>query len=163
MLTSERLREILHYDQETGVFTWLGKRLGAPKDKPAGTTIDAAGYRGIVIDRRRYLSHRLAWLYMTGEWPCNQIDHRDLDPSNNRWCNLREATNSQNHANIAIMCSNTSGLKGAFWHKHQRKWTAAIRCKRKLYNLGYFSTAEEAHSAYIEAANKLFGQYARIM
>ena len=161
MLTAERLREVLSYEPETGEFTWL-------KPNPIGHRVKSGdlagyfvqGYRRIAVDGRTYLGHRLAWLYMKGEWPANQVDHIDGNRGNNVWRNLREATHAQNHFNIGLTASNRTGFKGVSWFKKTRKWRARITVNRKEKTIGYFDTKEEAHSAYMSAANKLHGEFA---
>ncbi len=106
-------------------------------------------------------AHILIWAWMTGEWPKDQIDHRDEDPSNNKWDNLREATKSQNMMNIAKIKSNTSGYKGVCFNKMAQKWMAYIKLDNKRYHLGLFATPEEACAAYQDAANKLHGDFAK--
>ena len=164
MLDAQRVRDVLDYDPVTGVFRWkmltskqvhrahVGDEAGAP---------DKLGYRMIGIDRKVYLSHRLAWVWMTGEWPLIDIDHANGDPSDNRWCNLREATESQNKANTGPQKNNTSGFKGVYWVKSHKKWSALIRKDKKLRFLGYFDTPEAAHAVYAAEASKLFGEFAR--
>jgi hypothetical protein len=107
------------------------------------------------------MAHRLAYLYMTGEWPPAGIDHRDTNRSNNRWNNLRAATQLQNSTNSSIRIDNTSGYKGVYWHIGARKWRAQIVSKGKIHLLGYFSTPQAAHRAYCEAAIRLHGEFAR--
>src|SRR5262245_46971759 len=126
-LTADRLRELLEYDPETGLWRWL-QRVN-PRCKTgwfAGTLMSPKGsntsYFLIGVDRRHYLAHRLAFLYMTGEWPSGELDHRDLDGTNNRWANLREATRAQNAANMALR--NSAGLKGIIRRKD--RWQARI-------------------------------------
>lgn len=160
MLTVERLHDVLRYDPATGVFTWLispaqNTRVGSV----AGAT--SGGYRLIRVDGRRYKAHRLAWFYMTGEWPLSRIDHKDTNRGNNIWTNLRLATNSQNKANMGKRADNKSGYKGVRWYEQTKKWNAQIRCQGKNRNLGYFTDPEKAHAAYCEAAVKLFGEFAR--
>jgi len=158
-VTHARLCEVLDYDDETGEFYWR-KRM-SPRAGPgqiAGMR-NRDGYRFIAIDGRIYPAHRLVWLYMTGKWRSGVIDHRDGDPSNNRWDNLRPATRSQNCANRRIPRHNTCGLKGVSLHRG--KYDALICKKGRKYYLGRFSTAQEAHAAYAEAARKLFGEFAR--
>jgi hypothetical protein len=126
-LTVERLKELLHYDPETGVFTRKLLR-GA---KRAGAIAGSANWKGYIcihINGRNYRAHRLAWLYVTGNWPYAQIDHVDRDKANNKFANLREATNKQNHENLdRRRKDNTSGHRGVYWYKPYRRWMAIIR------------------------------------
>jgi hypothetical protein len=179
MITVEVVRSLLRYDPVTGVFTWRERSVEYFRDtkqqtashscaiwngKYSGTTAGRMredGYWEIRILGRFYRGHRLAWFYVTGEWPGDEIDHRDLDSSNNRWANLREATSSQNKANNGIRSNNRSGFKGAAWERRSKKWRACIRVNRKTIHLGYFDAAEEAHAAYCAAAEKYFGEFAR--
>jgi hypothetical protein len=164
MITAERLRELLHYDLETGVFTWRVNRRGHIGDV-AGNVYGGPpneGYRRIMIDRRMYQASRLAWLYMTGEWPKDQVDHINGDRADNRFCNIREALPAQNSQNRSMRTDNESGFKGVAWHKHTRKWASSIQINGKYKHLGYFATPERAFIAYIFAAWKHFGDYARI-
>ncbi|PNE10603.1 MAG: HNH endonuclease [Beijerinckiaceae bacterium] len=116
MITAERLRELLHYEPQTGEFTrrvaMSGR--GASVGDIAGK-VTKKGYREISVGGSRHKAHRLAWLYMTGEWPKDQIDHVNLNKGDNRWCNLREADNSKNRANTPPPSTSTSGYKGAHW------------------------------------------------
>jgi hypothetical protein len=160
-LTPERLREVLHYDPDTGVFTWR-KGHRNRRRKPG----DKAGWRDgnylrIRIDTHSYQAPRLAFLYMAGRWPTFGVDHIDGDPSNDGWHNLRDVSQSQNTMNKKRARNNTSGFKGVSWHKHRRKWVASIRLHGHLYNLGSFSSPEAAHEAYKVKARELFGEYAR--
>jgi HNH endonuclease/AP2 domain len=165
MLTQKRLKELLHYNPETGIFTWLMKpspqanRISA--DNIAGH-INVEGYFVIGIDGKVYKAHRLAWFYMAGVWP-NQIDHINGIRNDNRWCNLRLVKKSQNALNRGENKNNTSGIKGVSWYKKYEKWVAQIGKNKKRINLGYFDTKEEAHAAYCEAAIKYFGEFMRIM
>jgi hypothetical protein len=162
-LTQERLKELLHYDPETGVFTWLKSRgvrkAGSVADgqhRPAGRQT----YVRIGIDCNRYDAHRLAFLYMTGRWPNPEVDHIDLDGTNNRWSNLREATTSQNGANRGKHRDNKSGFKGVY--ADGNKWLACIMVNYRAIRLGLFSTKEEAALAYNEAAKKHHSEFARL-
>ena len=165
-LTQARLKELLRYDPETGVFTWLVWRPNGVKAGDEAGAIHKAcgGYRKIKIDSRGYLASRLAWLYMTGELPTFRVDHEDTDKLNNRWCNLRPATASQNAANARLSRRNTSGFKGVHYTRNRpstKKWAAHIRVDGVLKTLGYFAKPEDAHVAYTKAAEVAFGAFAR--
>jgi hypothetical protein len=119
------------------------------------------GYWRICLYDVRYPAHRLAWLYSYGVWPREEIDHINGEKSDNRLTNLRLATHSENRANAGPQKNNSSGYKGVGFNKKTGKWRATIRKDRRPISLGYFATAEEAHSAYKGAAVRLFGPYAR--
>lgn len=160
-LTQERLKQILHYDPQSGDWTRLVTRNNNAKMGVVAGSKKPTGYILIGVDGTIYRAHRLAWLYMTGRWPRNQIDHKDGNPSNNCWLNLREATNGQNKANSLKNSNNTSGLKGVSWNKFHKKWYAYIGLNGRKESLGYYQTKEEAHSAYLAAAKANFGEFAR--
>jgi hypothetical protein len=162
MLTVKRLRDLLHYDPATGVFVWLMNRGGtAWKGSIAGSTI-AHGYRLIKVDRHLYGAGPLAWLYMTGEWPSDDVDHRDLDKDNNRWGNLRKATRPQNIQNTRVRKNNLTGLKGVTRHKECKGYyIARITVGKERRYLGFFDCPAAAHLAYAVAADKHFGEFAR--
>jgi len=116
LITHERLKELLHYDPGTGVFTnRINRGRGASAVRAgdvAGSEHDDGRYIKIQIDGRGYQAGRLAWFYMLGVWPPEQTDHEDLDGTNNRFANLRSCSGSRNHANVARRKDNTSGFKG---------------------------------------------------
>lgn len=160
MLTAQRLRHFLSYDPDTGVFTWvrhhkrtdvIGKKAGCKSN----------GYLIIRIDQHNYMAHRLAWFYMTGEWPEDQIDHRNLVRSDNRWSNLRAANNGQNMQNIHAHSDSLTGVKGVTMDHRNGRYNAKIMVDRQSYYLGGFDTADEAGAAYVEAAKRLHGEFAR--
>ena len=159
-LAAERLREILDYAPDTGIWTWRGNGR-QPNGAVAGTG-HPGGYRQILINGFWYLAHRLAWLYMTGEWPPADLDHVNRNRSDNRWINLRVATRSLNCANRPQQTNNTSGLKGVTWSTFHRKWQAQIQIDGKKRHLGYLDTPTKAWLAYVLVARKHFGDYARI-
>lgn len=161
MLTQERLKELLHYDPETGEFTWRQDRGGRRAGQPAGCKSDKRKYVAVSVDDKIYRGHLLAWLYMTGEWPKPFLDHKDLNKKNNAFANLRIATKSQNMANRGAQRNSQSGLKGAFYYKAYDKWTSQIWKEGKAHFLGYFDSKEEAHAAYSVAADRLFGEFGR--
>lgn len=159
-LTQAELIRLLNYDPETGVFTHKARRCGVTVGSVAGSVDRGHGYSRIKIDERLYLAHRLAWLYVYGEWPAQQIDHRDRDRGNNRINNLRCATASENMFNKPIYKNNSSGAKGVSWHKQHRKYIATIHCNGKSRHLGLFATVDEASAVYQEACKRLHGQFA---
>jgi hypothetical protein len=156
MITIERLKEVLSYDPETGVFTNLMTRKRARAGAAAGAISKASGYVEIGIDGRSYWAHRLAWFYMTGEW-AEQVDHKDRNRANNAFVNLREADNARNQMNRKA--TSRSGYKGVTWHDCG-KWMAQIHIEKRHVYLGLFETALDAHRAYCETASKHFGEFA---
>lgn len=156
-----RVRALLDYDPATGVFQWRVKpRRGVQIGDRAGT-VDPLGYRGVRVDGRRYLEHRLAWAWVFGSQPPDELDHINGNPSDNRIANLRPATRSQNNQNTRRRCDNKSGFKGVSWITARGKWRAEIKADGRVLHLGYFQTREEAHAAYMTAAEKFFGEFAR--
>ena len=113
-----------------------------------------------MLDRRTYRTCRLAWLYQTGEWPENQIDHINRDRDDDRWANLRPATNAENGRNAGLSARNTSGVKGVCWHRRKEKWQASIRVDRRLVSLGYFLAIDEAAVVRKKAERQYFGEFA---
>jgi hypothetical protein len=159
-ITAERLRELLDYDPETGVFRWRARRGGrAYANAVAGTIACRHGYRQILVDLKLFLAHRLAWLYVYGEWPPGCLDHINRQRDDNRIANLRLATMAQNCANARVRCNNTSGFPGV--RKHKQKWTAYIKYNGRQIHLGMFDAPEKAHKAYRAAAVAYFGEFAR--
>lgn len=155
--TVERVREVFRYDPETGIFT----RKYKTKECVVGYPRKKGGYVLIGLDYDLHLAHRLAWLYMTGKWPLECVDHIDGDPSNNRWSNLRAATQSQNMANARKPTHNTSGLKGASFCKDTGRWRALVTKEGRHYCFGRHDTPEQAHAAYCTGVRRLFGEFAR--
>ncbi|MCO1367149.1 HNH endonuclease [Burkholderia multivorans] len=142
-----RIRDLLEYNPETGVFMW--------KPKPAGHK-RASGYISIHIDGVEIKAHRLAWFLVHGEWPQDRIDHINGDPSDNRISNLRDATariNAENQRRAKV--TNQAKLLGVTWHAKRGKWQAEISTNGKKKYLGLFESAEEAHLAYLDAKRAL--------
>lgn len=150
----------LRYDPETGIFYRLTKR-GSKKVGDIAGRPHNMGYVTICFDGQNCLAHRLAWLYMTGEWPTGEIDHWDLCRNNNRWANLRDATRTQNARNRVKYKNNTTGFKGVSYNKHAKKFNAFITVDLKRHYLGCFDSAEQAYAAYCEAAIIHHGSFAR--
>lgn len=144
MVTQERLKELLDYNPDTGVFTWRVNRTGTAKTGSVAGAVVGHGYREIKVDGKRYKAHRLAWLYVHGKFPPNYIDHVNRVPNDNRIANLRLATNSENQQNQRKPRNNSSGVIGVSWHKKQGKWQAYITSNGRKIHLGYYVTIEEA-------------------
>lgn len=161
MLTRERLCELLEYDPETGAFTRLIGRSGpnARAGDVAGCD-NGAGYIRIYVDGAAFKAHRLAWFYAHGEWP-SEIDHINGDKADNRLCNLRPVTRSQNRMNVAAYRSNKSGYRGVSFYKPTQRWKAQIQVDGRKKSIGYYGTPEEAHRAYCEASRVLHGEFGR--
>ena len=149
-LTQERLKELLNYDSETGIFIWLERRGSTPKGSRAGAA-NTNGHIKIVVMGVAYLAHRLVWLYHSGMWPANEIDHVNGVRDDNRRCNLRECTHAENMQNRRTPSNNKSGHIGVSWSSAAGKWAARIQSSGKTYNIGVFSSVEDAASAYREA------------
>lgn len=162
-LTAERLRQVLSYDPSTGLFTWLVTLSNrSPKGKVAGAPDKRHGYVCIRIDGALYFAHRLAFLYVNGEFPPEQVDHIDCNPSNNKFSNLRAASLQENCRNVSVSTANTSGFKGAHWDKQCGKWRASISNKNRTVNLGTFPDPVSAYAAYCKASDKYHGEFGRV-
>lgn len=161
-LTRDRLMELLQYDPDTGVFTWAQKRRGVNINSEAGCVHKIHGYRSIEIDGKEYKCHRLAWLYMAGVWPVDRVDHINSDRADNRFCNLREATHSQNMMNRGRLPQNKSGLKGVYFNKQSGKWRSEGECGGKRTYLGSFDCPAAAHLAYVVWADIHHGEFAKV-
>lgn len=155
MLTQTRLRQLLRYDKRTGVFYWrIAQSRRVRAGARAGKVRAITGYRSVQIDSKNYLEHRLAWLYVYGQFPNGNLDHKNRIKTDNQIANLREATKSQNGANAKTQ---RDGLKGA--SRQGKWWYAFIRHYGKQEYLGCFRTEEAAHAAYCKAAKKLHGKF----
>lgn len=158
-LTQKELKRQLRYNPESGIFTRIVSNSNRVKiGSIAGWYHN--GYISIDIDCESYGSHRLAWFYMTGEWPKDQIDHINHVRDDNRWSNLRECTNAQNGANASKSKNNTSGYKGVSWNNGINKWTTQIMFNYKKIHLGCFHCKHEAALAYNAKALELHGEFA---
>jgi hypothetical protein len=154
MLTAEYLREVLHYTPETGVFTRRRGGGGMHCGDIAGWIAKrrSGQHLEISVNNRKYKAHRLAWLYIHGAWPNGGVDHIDRNPLNNAISNLREATQTQNMANVAAA--------GCTFDAAHDRFRAQIRSGGKNIYLGLFDTAEAASAVYQEAAKRIRGKFA---
>jgi len=150
MLDAETLKAHIHYEPETGVFTWLRKTGKRAAGSVAGYPRSNGGYVILGFRGDGYLAHRLAFFYMTGNWPEQDLDHKNGNRQDNRWVNLRACSRAENMQNLAKKQRNTGQ-----WLAHNGKYRARISCGNKRHNLGYFDTAEEASDAYMKAKAKI--------
>jgi hypothetical protein len=153
------VRELLDYDPESGIFTWKVTRCQKARRGDIAGTVTPDGYVVIHFDRKNHGAHRLAWFWMTGKWPVDMIDHINNQTSDNRWVNLREATNIQNLANSGRHKDNTSGFKGVKWHKQRSKWHVQIAYNGRRFSLGLFTNIEMAALAYAGAHRLIHGDF----
>lgn len=155
MITLSELKAFVTYNPDTGVFTrnirptngrgYIGEPVGVPHN----------GYLRCHINKSHVFAHRLAWLWMTGEWPISQIDHINGIRSDNRWCNLRSADAfTNNHNRTKANKNNRSGFLGVKILPNNM-YQARIRVNKKLITLGNATTAEEAHKLYLTAKRVL--------
>lgn len=150
LLTQARLKNLLHYDPDTGVFSWVEPGKGR---RPHVGCPTAAGYLRVRLDGRLHYLHRLAWLWAHGEWPKQHIDHINGEVADNRLCNLRDVSrfvNLQNERKARKHSS--SGLLGA--HKKGNRWVSRIRVNGAYVHLGAFATAQQAHEVYLAAKHQ---------
>lgn len=161
-VTVDRLRELLQYDPATGAFTWLPRPLEDFADENRGKVWNVRwpgkvagspcnGYIAISINKRLHKAHRLAFLYMTGEWPKGEVDHRNGVKTDNRWENLRDVTHQVNSQNTRAARGAATGLLGAYIEKSTGRFFSSICVDGRLRWLGYHPTAESAHAAYVAA------------
>jgi len=143
-LTQTYLKELLHYDPDTGLFTWTRRISNFVKAGDLAGGRNQRGYWKIMIKNKSYAAHRLAFLYMTGEFPAIDTDHINGDKADNRAVNLRSVTNAENGRNSKRSTRNTSGHVGVGWAKADKRWWAAIKVDYKRIGLGQFKTKEEA-------------------
>ena len=162
-LTYERAREVFNYDPNTGKLSW---KVATSFRVRVGDVIDSQWkpilYYVVMIDGAQYLVHRVIRLWMTGKWPVRFLDHANGVKTDNRWCNLREASTVENQHNKPVSKRNKCGYKGVYFSKDMKKWTAEIMSHRVHMHLGFFDTAKEAAHAYNEAALKHHKKFANL-
>lgn len=154
MINQKKLKKLFNYNEDTGVFT---RRVSVGNCK-AGNTVgyvnSKTGYMSVVIEKRSYYIHRLAWLYKYGKFPKNQIDHKDRVKTNNRIENLRDVTHSENQKNKNRNKNNISGTSGVIWNKSREEWQSSICVEGKRKHLGWFKDIDDAIASREEAEIK---------
>lgn len=163
MISAEELKAEMRYEPETGQFYWLKSGKGRKPDLKVGTVVSCYGglqYVHVHLRGKKYSGHRLAWFYVYGNWPPEDIDHIDGNGLNNSIANLRLASRTQNMCNRTAFKNNKSGMKGVYLDRRSGKWRSEIKFNRVRHHLGRYETAEEAYSAYLKAAQRLHGQFA---
>lgn len=154
MISQQELKERLHYNPKDGAFTWKISSCNRAKVGDVAGHVTPTRYITIRINKKSYLAHRLAWFYMKGEWPKNQIDHDNHIRNDNRWLNLFEATQQENSKNQSKSKNNTSGITGVYWEKRRKKWQANIMISGKLKHLIYSDDKFEVICARKSAERK---------
>ena len=154
------LFNLFNYDKDSGLLTYRNDTKNKHSGDVAGKK-NSDGYLQVKIGKRNYKIHRLVWLYVHGAWPADLIDHINGDRTDNRICNLREATNTQNLMNSKVQARNTCGEKGVTWRERDKRWIAACRANGKQNYLGSFFSADEAIQVVREFRTKHHGEFAR--
>ncbi len=159
MMNHKFVRELFDYCPQTGDLVW--KIAHGPSNRiPAGTvagSLSRGTHLTVRIGGKNYYCHRLIWLWMTGAWPVEEIDHKNRDGCDNRWSNLRQARHGENQMNCGLRTDNTSGVKGVWWLQRQQRWE--VRIGRRY--VGKYKTFAPAKAAYQKASKDLYGEFAR--
>ena len=154
-LTADRVRELFDYDATNGSLSWKKPGRGRRPNLIAGNK-QKNGYSKTWVDGSYFYNHRIIWLWVTGSWPKQDIDHINCDPSDNRFENLRVVSCSTNHENLRSPCvGNTSGYLGVSWDSYNQIFKAQIKANGKHFHIGCFTDPADAHAAYVSAKRKL--------
>jgi hypothetical protein len=143
LLNQELLKELVNYDPNTGVFAWKKIRPGVSSSKKFGS-LKPSGYIVVLINKKLYRLHRLAWLYMTGEWPENEIDHINGNKADNRFCNIRKATKAENNWNKKVRKDSTTGVKNVLYYPKYQSYYVRITANKIAHSFGPFKTKDQA-------------------
>ncbi|QKE54181.1 homing endonuclease [Salmonella phage vB_SalS_SA001] len=158
MITQERLKELLEYNPDTGIFTWKVSRGPIKKGSIAGSK-NSKGYWRIQVLGKEYLAHRLAFIWMTGSCP-DRVDHENRIYDDLKWDNLRSATNSQNQANKGKNPGNTSGYKNVYWRENRKRWIVVVQKDGQKYRNGSYEHIQDAINAANDLRKNLYGEFA---
>ena len=160
-ITRRELKEVLEYDENTGVFRWKVANNNRVKVGGLAGCLDSNNYLCITYRSKKYYAHRLAWSYVYGKFPKGLIDHIDGNPSNSAITNLRECSYAENQRNYKIPVTNKSGFKGVHWNKITEMWIASARISGGKKTLGSYSTPEEASKVYNDFTKAHYGEFYR--
>jgi hypothetical protein len=159
MLTQSELKSRLHYNSETGIFTYLKQINNTIKIGDIAGTLKPHGYISISINNKLYYAHRLVWLYVYNKLPENTIDHINGNRCDNSLTNLREASKLENNRNSKINKNNTSGIKGVYYSKRNKNYVAQITLNYKTYYLGSFKNIHDAEALAIKSRKEHFQEF----
>jgi len=154
-ISHEYLLSVLSYDKDTGYLFWKNPPFKRRLNGTKAGSVRHDGRIAITLKGHPYAAHRVIWFLVYGKWPDGFLDHINGDPSDNRLCNLREATNSENQQNITSKGRGRSGVLGAQWNSQLGKWQSSIKLNGKNIYLGAFASKEEARNAYLSAKAKI--------
>ena len=157
-LNQSSLKELVLYDPETGIFVWKKGRAGASAGKKIGC-LKPSGYIVALVNGKLHRLHRLAWLYTTGEWPKHEIDHINGNRSDNRFCNLREATKAQNNWNKKVRKDSKVGVKNVIYYPKWGAYYVRITANKITQNFGPFKTKDEAEKVSLEKRKEIHGDF----
>ncbi len=157
-LTQNRLKELMHYDHKTGIFTRIINSGNKKTGDVVGSLSKDLGYLVTNINGRIYYMHRLAFLYIKGHFPKNHTDHINHNKTDNRFINLLEVTHAENHKNLGVRSDNKSGVSGVSFHKAKNKWRTVIIVNYKQKHIGYYKNLEDAILAR-KGANIKYGYH----
>ena len=156
ILSQDEVRQAFDYDPDSGLLKWkISPGTGVKAGQIAGS-VHYRGYIQINYKRMNLLAHRVIWVYMTGKNPTEFIDHIDGNASNNKWINLREATNKQNQENRAQQANNSSGYRGVTYRKKEKRWQAQVQHNKKYVYLGCYATKEQANEVVVNWRSNSF-------
>ncbi len=158
-MTQSELKSLLHYDQDTGIFTWKSN-IGHVKQNSTAGSVSKRQYYVIGINKKLWLAHRLAWFYVYGYWP-KIVDHINGNTIDNRISNLREASSIQNGYNQKINKNNKTGCKNVYWCKSKKRWIVKIKVNGHSKYIGCFKELELADLIAKEARNKYHHIFSR--
>ena len=153
-ISAIRLKELVSYSPDSGVFTWIAIRQGVKRGSVAGSVTNK-GYVAIRVDGNLFMAHRLAWLYVHDRWPRDQIDHINGKRSDNRIANLRECLSAENQQNMKRRSDNSSGLTNVCWHSQAGKWRSYITVGGVQRSLGLYTDRADAYRAFERAKREL--------